>query len=171
MRINEQMGESIQYLSSLFKSMTADMSDEEFHWQPPGTAHSVAATYAHAALATDWQLHSVLQGGQPKYEGDWAGKNGVNIVQPQQTAEWAKNVRVDRERFGPYAEAVFAAMLSYCAGLSDEDMERTIDMSKMGFGEPTVGWFMSHLVVIHLSQLAGEISAIKGSQGLEGYGF
>jgi hypothetical protein len=171
MKMNEQMSESIGYLASLFKSMTADMSEEELHWQPPGTAHSVAATYAHAALATDWQLHSVLQGDQPWYEGEWAARNGVNIVQPQQTAEWAKDVRVDRETFGPYAEAVFADMLAYCQGLSDEDMERTIDMSKMGFGEPTVGWFMSHLVVIHLSQLAGEISAIKGSQGLEGYGF
>ena len=171
MKANDLMSESIRDSAALLKSMTDDMSDEELQWNPPGTAHPVAATYAHAALATDWQLHSVILGGQPWYEGDWAGRSGVSEPQGHQTAEWAKSVQIDREAFGPYAEAVFVAIGEYCDGLDEEALEQTVDMSNMGFGEPSMGWFFSHLVVNHLNQLAGEIAAVKGVQGLTGYSF
>jgi hypothetical protein len=171
MKANDLISESIRDSANLLKSMTDDMSNDELHWNPPGTAHSVAATYAHAALATDWQLHTVIQGGQPWYEGDWAGRSGVSESQPHQTKEWAKSVRIDREAFEPYTQAVFAAIGDYCDDLSEEALEQTVDMSNIGFGEPSLGWFFSHLVVNHLNQLAGEIAAVKGAQGLTGYSF
>ena len=40
----------------LLERMTADLTDEQLHWNPPGTAHSVAATWAHAIVSTDWQI-------------------------------------------------------------------------------------------------------------------
>lgn len=171
MKASSLLSEAIRASASLLKSMTKEMGHEQLHWNPPGTAHSVAATYAHAALATDWQLHSVLLGGQPWYESEWSGKTGVSDPEPHQTEDWAKSVRIEREMFEPYAQAVFAAMVDYCEGLSEEALEQTVNMTALGFGEPQVGWFMTHLVVNHLSQLAGEIAAVKGTQGLTGYSY
>ncbi len=41
----------------------------------------------------------------------------------------------------------------------------------MGSDKMPLSWCLSRLVAGHLDQLAGEISALKGAQGLTGYGF
>lgn len=169
MKTNEMIRDSIQFAVGLLASMTKDMSSDELHWNPPGTAHSVAATYAHAALSSDWQIHSLFEGSTPRYETDWAGKTGVNNPSMMQTLEWAQTIQVDMPQFQEYAETIFSEVLDYCDNLSDQDMARPIDMSIIGVGEKTLAWCLSTVVAGHLNQLAGEIAAVKGMQGLTGY--
>ena len=57
----EAIGTNMQILEMIM----ADVTPEQAHWIPPGTAHSVAATYAHAALGTDWQINLLFQEGTP----------------------------------------------------------------------------------------------------------
>lgn len=159
----------INFGVNLMKAMTVDMTDEQFHWNPPGTAHSVAATYAHAALSTDWLINSYFQGKTAHYESDWASKTGVSEPAPLQTLEWAQGVRVNRPVFQEYAEAIYNETLAYCDGLSQSDMERMVDMSMIGAGQQPLRWCLSTVIVGHLNQLAGEIAAVKGMQGLQGY--
>ncbi len=106
MNANDILRESIQFSVELLEMMTVDMTPEQLHWNPPGTAHSVAATLAHGALETDWQIHELYEGGTPRFESDWAGKTGVSEPTPHQTLEWAQNVRLDRAAFDKYAQAI-----------------------------------------------------------------
>jgi hypothetical protein len=171
MKAKDMMRDSIRSSARLLKDMTAGMTSEELHWNPPGTAHSVAATYAHAVLATDWQIHSLFEAETPRFASDWAGKTGVSAPQPDQTLEWAQTVRLDMPVFQKYAETIFDETLAYCDNLSDEDLERPIDLSVMAAGEQSLGWCISVVVLGHLNQLAGEMAAVKGVQGLKGYPF
>lgn len=171
MKANDVFHLSIRAVVRTMQDMTADMTPEQLHWNPPGTAHSVASTYAHAALATDWQIYSLFEGGAPRFTTDWAGKTGVSDPTVAQTLEWAQSVRVDMPVFQSYAEAIFDEAVAYCDQLSDEDLSRPIDMSVINAGERSLGWCITMVVVNHLNQLAGEIAAAKGMQGLVGYAF
>src|SRR5438132_1183238 len=60
-----------------------------------------------------------------------------------------------------------------------QDLDRRLDLSGVGLGtsEPgseaghNVGWVLSREVVGHADNIAGEISCLKGLQGLQGYPF
>lgn len=171
MKTNDVLRESVQLSLELLEMMTADMNPEQLHWNPPGTAHSVAATLAHAALETDWQIHELYKGGTPRYKSDWAGKTGVSEPVPHQTLEWAQNVRLDKMAFDKYARAIYDDLDQYIENLSDEDQARVIDMSFVGLGERSLIWCVTNLIVGHLNNLIGEIAAVKGVQGLTGYPF
>ena len=43
-------------------SVTADLTDEQLDWTPPGTANPVGATLLHAVASEDMFVHVVLQG-------------------------------------------------------------------------------------------------------------
>lgn len=161
----EAIGTNMQILEMIM----ADVTPEQAHWQPQGTAHPIAATYAHAALGTDWQINSLFQAGTPLFAGEWASKTGVSEPRPDQTLEWAQTVKVDLPALRPYAQAVYANALAFVGVLMEEDLERKIDLSFIGFGEQTLGWCLSALVAGHLRDLCGEIATVKGLQGLKGY--
>jgi hypothetical protein len=161
----EAIGTNIQILEMIM----ADVTPEQAHWIPQGTAHSVAATYAHAALGTDWQINSLFQAGTPLFAGNWVDKTGVSEPRSDQTLEWAKTVQVDLPALRQYAQAVYANTLAFVDSLTEEDLERKIDLSFIGFGEQTLSWCLSALVAGHLRDLCGEIATVKGLQGLKGY--
>ena len=118
MKANEMIRDSIQFSVGLLASMAKGMSSDQLHWNPPGTAHSVAATYAHAALSSDYQIHSLFEGGTPRFETDWAGRTGVNNPSALQTLEWAQSIQVDMPQFQKYAEAIFSEVADYCGGIA-----------------------------------------------------
>jgi hypothetical protein len=160
---------AIKSAARLVDSLAADLSEEQLHWNPSGTAHSVAATWAHAVISTDWQIHSLFDGVQPLSETAWAGKTGVSEPTPIQTLEWAQNVRIDVPQFKEYAAAVHEALFAYVETKSDQDLDRLVDVSIIGAGDRPLRWCLALLVAGHLNQLAGEIAAVKGMQGLKGY--
>ena len=45
------------------------------------------------------------------------------------------------------------------------------DLSAQGLGRRSVGWMLNALVAGHLNNMAGELSCLKGLQGLKGYPF
>jgi hypothetical protein len=63
---------------------------------------------------------------------------------------------------------VYAATDAYVASLDDEALAKPLDLSMVGLGMQTMGYLLGGLVLnTHLH--TGEISAIKGFQGLKGY--
>ncbi len=169
MTISETLKLAVQSPVYLLGRIPEDMTDEQLHWNPSGTAHSVAASLAHAALSTDWQIHDLFEGGAPMFASAWEGRTGVSQPQPAQTLEWAQNVVVDLPVFQKYANEVYSRLDTYLGGRSTEDLARTIDLSIAGLGEQTLEWAILTVVVGHLNQLTGEMAAVKGMQGLQGY--
>ena len=59
----------------------------------------------------------------------------------------------------------------YLAQLSEPDLDRMLELSSAGLGTRSVSWIINALIASHLNNMAGEISALKGVQGLKGYPF
>jgi hypothetical protein len=161
--------EQIQQAHGLLEATMEDVTSEQAHWTPPGTANPLGATYVHAIAGEDAVIHMLLQGGTPLYAAGWAERTGVSEIQPLSTSEWARRVRVDLPTLRRYAQAVHAASDAYLAALADADLGRTVDLSKLGLGQVTVGYILSRLLIGHVDAMCGEISCLKGLQGARGY--
>ena len=169
LNVHSALREAIHWGRSIVDTVMADVTPDQLHWQPPGLAHSIAATYAHAVLADDGVVQGMPRGAQPLYAGDWASRTGVATPQMNQTDEWAHALRLDLSAMRLYAQAVAAATDAYLDSLSDSDLERIVDLSSVGLGQRSVAWCLNVLVAAHLNNMAGEISCLKGLQGTRGY--
>ncbi len=155
------------------ESTLGDIDQEQAHVVPAGLANSVAASYTHAVVSEDMIVNGMLRGQAPLMATAWAGKTGLNEMMPTPGPEWSgyfdwtRKVHADLGQFRQYAQAVYASTSEYIATLKPEDLDREIDIP--GLGKQTLGWGLSVLVVGHMHDLTGEVSAIKGTLPLRGY--
>lgn len=161
--------EQVQLAHQLLEATMTDVTHEQAHWQPPGTANPLSATYVHAVASEDAVIQMVLQGGTPLYASTWADKTGISEAQPLSTPEWARRVQVDLPIMRGYVQAVHAATDAYLATLTDDDLGRVVDMSHLGMGQPTVSYILNRMLLGHIDNMCGEISCLKGLQGGRGY--
>lgn len=156
-----------------------DVTSGQAHWSPPGIANPLGATYAHIVVSEDGVINGVLKGSAPLCATSWAGKVGLSEMPPMPGPgeeglpswhEWARQVKVDQAALQEYARAVYAATDEYLASLTDEDLNRVLDLSGIGLGQQTLGWMLS-LMLANVNWHTGEISCLKGLQGVRGYPF
>jgi hypothetical protein len=137
---------------------------------PPGQANPIGALYAHALLSEDGIVNGMLKGAAPRYasEGDTVG-----AARPQMNLEleWARTLTPDLAALRRYKDAVVADVNAYLDTLSETDLDRELDLTAHGLGHRNIAWALNALVAGHLNNMAGEISALKGTQGLKGYPF
>jgi uncharacterized damage-inducible protein DinB len=146
---------------------------EQAHWQAPGgRAAPIGAQYAHHIIALDFLFLGFVRKGAPLAATSYAGKAGLSEPYPMQGDwnEWSRRVRVDVDALHQYAQAVYSALDAQLAELSDDDLTTPIDMTSLGFGQQTLGSFLT-ILLIHGAVHTGEIAVTKGLQGLKGYPF
>jgi uncharacterized damage-inducible protein DinB len=148
------------------------LTNEQAHWQPSGTAHSIAASYAHLVNAEDAFVNGLLQSKTPLAASEFAGRTGLSEPHPmgQMTSEWARQVQVDLPALRAYAAAVYAATDAYLSSIDDDELARPIDLTAMGYGMQSVGSILTTVMHNTLAH-AGEIACVKGLQGLKGFSF
>ena len=105
-------------------------------------------------------------------ETTWADRLGLSEPHPahERWGEWARRVRVDLPVLREYARVVYAATDAYLDTLSPADLETFFDSPPAGVAW-SVAYVLGPLVAGHAYLHAGEISAVKGLQGLKGYSF
>jgi len=165
--------EQLQGAGSLLDGTMDGITPEQAHWQPTGTAHSIGANYAHTVLSVDMTVHALLQGAPQLAASDWATRTGLSELPPGHGApgpwgEWAARVQIDLPALRAFGQAAFAAADAYLASLDEASPDRAVDLSAMGFGQPTVAWLLGTLIQ-NVNLHCGEISCLKGLQGLPGY--
>jgi hypothetical protein len=163
--------EGLRWSYELLEMVMAGVTDEIAHTQPPGTANSLAATYAHALIGLEAIPSGLLQGKAPLFQTSWKDRTGVSEPQQASDPAWARRVRVNIEQTRMYGKAAYESTDAYIAGLTDADLAREIDLTAHGLGVRTISWCITALVVSHVNNMAGEISVLKGIQGLPGYPF
>ncbi len=169
--------ESLQNAHGQLEGTMADVNEVQAHWQPAGTAHPISGTYAHLILSEDIILNTMLRKGQPLLAGTFAGKTGVSKPMPAMNKEWvnygqwANTVKVDMKLVREYAQAVYKMTDEYLSGLTDEDLEKPVDLSALDMGQKTAAYLLDRFVVGHCDSICGEIALLKGLQGLKGYPF
>jgi hypothetical protein len=151
------------------------VTDEVAHFMPPGKANPIAGTYAHLVFSEDMFMHGFLMQTKPLMETTFKDKTGASEVHPTEwvTAypKWLKEVKVDIKQLREYAKAVFAESEKYVESLTDEDLEKDVDMSSFGMGTIKAYELIANLISGHAYPIMGEISVLKGIQGLKGYPF
>ncbi len=164
--IREQMNTAHEWMEGTM----ADVTPEAAHFRPGGSAHPIGSRYAHAVVAEDMLINGVLRGAAPLHASTPTG-----LEDPQAafftTHEWAHSVQVDLDALREYARQVYAGTDAYLAGLAPENLDDEVDLSEYGYGKWSLGGFLLSFIFAHVHDIMGEISAIKGVQGLKGYPF
>lgn len=177
--IATMLRESLQHAHEIFEGTMQGVTDEVAHWQPAGKALPIGAAYAHAVISEDLLVSGMATKEKPVLEKGWAQRMGLSTPHPAMDADWEKNfadwsktVKIDLPKLQAYAKEVYRETDDYLATLTDKDLaEKKIDFSSWGMGEKPVTWFIIRILIGHIDNLAGEISAVKGLQGLKGYPF
>jgi hypothetical protein len=150
-----------------------EINEEQCHKIPGGKAQPIGATVAHTILSEDFIVNMIIRGQTPLVMGAWAGKVGISEPPPMPGApgmfEWANRVKVDLNQLKEYAKAVYANTNEYVSSLKPEDLDRELDVP--GFGKNSLAYYLNIAAVVHPSNHIGEVSALKGIQGLQGYPF
>ncbi len=163
--LRAQFAQGHQWLEGTIGQLT----DDQLHWCEAEGCMPISAQYAHTVLGEDYLVHGVVRGGKPLMMGEWGAKLGVSEPPPMgDWGDWATRVRVDLGQLRQYAQAVYAETDAYIASLSDSDLDRQFDSSPLPFGITSVATVLS-IMGGHVFMHAGEISTVKGLQGLQGY--
>ena len=143
-----------------------DLDDGVANWQPAGTANSIAQLLAHVVTGQDRVVNLVLKDGQPVFQaGNWAVPTGIP---EERGAIWGKDWRLNVGPFCEYRAAVRASLEDY---LSAVDLG-SLDGEFPWAGRNQSGWWLARTIFInHVLGHAGEISTLKGLQGLKGLPF
>lgn len=154
-----------------YQGTVADVTEEQAHALPPGTAHPIGALALHILNSEDAMINGSVLGQQPIWFRDgWGEKLGVPALLRQDN-ETARGVRVTPAALQEYAQAVYANTAEFFGGLTPADLdERMIDMGG-GMDPMPLGKFLTQALLGNNYAHTGEISALKGVLGSKGYPF
>jgi len=153
----------------LLESTMTDVENRHAEWAPPGKALPLGALYVHVVTSEDFFIQSLLNGGTPLWDSTWKGKMGLSEPRPprgQPWEEWGRRVRIEVSKLREYAKAVFAATDAHIDSLNETDLSKEIEF----FGRKmSLAAFFLGVMCTHCANHTGEISTLKGLQGLKGY--
>jgi hypothetical protein len=187
---------SLGFAFELLEQLVSDLTQDQAEWQPPGKANPISALYWHIVAYVDQYGHEwcmapfmpitfeewfearcakqeLGMGQAPlRHSAGWQEK--VVIALPPENPEdpyWdvrnmREGLRVNLPALHDYARATAQTLLNWVVSLTPEDLQRTIDTP---IGELNLGQILELFIIQHISSHIGEISALKGCQGLKGY--
>jgi hypothetical protein len=147
-----------------------ELTPDQLHYGPPGRALPAGAAYAHVIFSEDIMVQS-WKGERPLFES--GVETGASEPHPNFMAEgtdwgqypaWTQRVRFELPLLKAYAQQVYANTDYWLASLTDADLDRVDE-----YTQKSMAFLISRGLVGHCDNLAGEISAVKGLQGLQGY--
>jgi len=175
-----------------------DIDDELANRPGTGLSHSIAAIVAHFVLLEDAMLNHfcltrvpLLTSGwagptcpycgtdgmthaMPLFASSWAGRTGVNPLMPRfgsseaESDSWYHSVRIDTAANRAYRQAVFTQSEEFIVSADEPALARIVDSQ---IGPMPVANFYASIFIGHINLHIGEVSAIKGSLGRQGYPF
>jgi hypothetical protein len=144
----------------------SELTPDVAHYSAGGTTNTIAQLLAHMTIGEDGAFNRNIKGGSRLIESDgWAEKVGIPL---ERGAVWGKDWKLNIEAFTEYREAVKASADAYLATMDLADLDKPVEW----FNGPRPAHEVIQIVVInHLLGHAGEISTLKGIQGLKGLPF
>ena len=157
----------------ILRDVTADLTQEQADWQPPGIANPIGALYWHTISSADDVVYRWSLGQESLRQRDgWDDRVlTVSVPEPELDGDWLtymRTIRVDLAVLHDYAKTVAEALQSWLGPLIPEDLERVITTP---IGEYTQAHILDLFVIWHINAHCGEIAALKGCLGVKGYPF
>jgi hypothetical protein len=151
--------ELIQYsLATAFEllgEVTADLSQEQADWKPPGKASSIGSIYSHLITYVDFLLEKIFI---PFDDTEFRKPPPPQIIMQDVQGELSDL----HKRTGEVQKAYH----DWLSSLTPADMDAEIETS---VGPLNVGQTLEFYIVWHINVHCGEIAALKGCQGGKGY--
>jgi hypothetical protein len=147
---------SLEIAFDILSSVTADLTQEQADWRPPGTANTIGSIYSHILTYVDYYVRTYFIDGKPQ----------PVTVEGRPPELWLQDVQVDLSELHVYAGQVRSTARNWLSSLTPDDLEpRALTTA----GEMNLAQAVQAFIVWHISAHCGEISALKGCQGLKGY--
>jgi hypothetical protein len=140
----------------VLSQVTADLTQEQADWRPPGTASSIRDIYWHALTYVDYFVREYCI----------EGKRLPDTVESRPDVLRMQVVEADVSELHEFASQVESTVQDWLSSLTPADLERRRHTT---LGELNVGQMLEIYVVWHINAHCGEIAALKGCQGLKGY--
>jgi uncharacterized damage-inducible protein DinB len=158
----------------VLNQVMADVSDNHLHTDPGGTANPVATNLAHVIVCEDYLVNSLFLSKSQLSETTFKDKTGLSspypgFSEPEKLTDWMKNAKVSTPEFSEYANAVKQNTEDYIKSLTDEDLDKEIDLKQLG--KQTLAFAVNLFIIWNAVAHTGEIAAVKGVHGLKGYPF
>jgi hypothetical protein len=148
----------------LLDEVVADLTAEQYNWQPPGTSNAIARLHAHTLASADFWVNVMALRAAPLWP-EIARKAGL----PENALKiWDVTEPIALADMTDYGTRLAERMLPAVEGLGSDELSRELDTPY--FGRRDVA-FVLRLAARQLSLHTGEISAAKGAQGLKGLPF
>jgi uncharacterized damage-inducible protein DinB len=139
----------------LLQQVVADLTQEQADWVPPGTVSTIGAVYSHTITYVDFIVQRVC-----------IGQSDADFAEPPPEEIRMQQVQVDLSALHEYADQVQSAAQEWLSTLTPADLDRRRNTSA---GELNLGQLLESYIIWHINAHCGEISALKGCQGLKGY--
>jgi hypothetical protein len=139
----------------LLEQVTADLEQVQADWTPPGTASTIGAIYSHTLTYVDFLLEKVC-----------IAQSDAVFSEPPPEEISMREVQADLSALHEYADRVQNAAQEWLSTLTPADLERSMNTS---IGELNLGQLVEAYIIWHINVHCGEISVLKGCQGLKGY--
>ena len=167
MELLEYLRTSVKAVDEMVETAMQDLTDEVVNFEPGGTSNTIAQLLAHMVSGQDAVINERIGGGRSLHESGWAEKTGIPLDRPQiwQRDAWKLNLAgfdAYRKEVAQRSEAAFEA-------IKPEDLDREIEWARGP--SRSLSTTMQVIFINHGMGHCGEISAIKGMQGLEGLPF
>jgi len=164
-QLSEYMADALKSAREATLSSLEGLTDEQIHASPGGTANPISSLFIHAVQDEDMLLAMVA--GQPSlWESGWKAKIGASDELDSMTlGDGQKSFKLN-DAFHEYAAAVAERGDSIVRGLSDAQLQETVDFGEGG--QPTKLEVIRDYVTWHYGFHGGEISSQKGVMGLQG---
>ncbi|CAN5180939.1 hypothetical protein BH11PAT1_BH11PAT1_7600 [soil metagenome] len=173
MNVIQLLRDQVKSAHDTLEATMGDVTQDVAHFTETGKALPVGAAYAHVIMSEDMIVSHVLAHKPAEYENDDTGLSepmpAFGASEWTKHEQWARTVKIDLPKLKAFSQKVFAATDAYIASLSEEDLEKEIDVQ--GMGKNTIVFFITNAIILHCASLTGEISAAKGIQNLKGYPF
>jgi hypothetical protein len=152
----------------VFNAVVADLDDAAATRLIGGNVPAAAPIMAHAIYGED-MIVSQARGAAPLLDsGNWNAKTGILNGSPSMTPDWLA-LKFSVAGLREYAGAVFARTGEYLELATAAELDKMVP-TPLGQEMP-VDAFLGAFGIVHVSEHCGEISALKGAQGLQGLPF
>jgi uncharacterized damage-inducible protein DinB len=140
----------------ILSQVTADLTQDQADWTPPGTANSICDVYWHTLTYVDYFIREYCI----------EGNRQPDTIEGRPDVLRMQAVEAEVSELHEFASEVESMIQDWLSSLTPADLERRRHTT---IGELNVGQMLEIYIVWHINAHCGEISALKGCQGLQGY--
>jgi len=146
------------------------LSDDQLHFRPLNAGNHIAFILWHCVRTEDNVLNLLLQKKKTVWNAEgWDEKLGMDprTQGTGMSAEEAAGVRIrDIGEFKKYMESAFKSTEAFLETVKEEDLEQVHDLPFLG--KRNLYQLIGGIILHHGANHLGEISYVKGLQGMKG---